>query len=109
MCDDSFINMCSGDALFATEDPQPSDLLPIDDRNWAEDVTICIPKTSVVLYDKKSSLYPPQQASLYQLPRISQWGPLPANAKFYISLVEFSGMSTILRRIQRSMQRRASN
>lgn len=34
-----FINLCTGDAFFATEDPRPNDLLPVNDDEWAKDVS----------------------------------------------------------------------
>lgn len=35
---DRYINLCDQDALFATEDPRPSDHLPIDDTKWAQNI-----------------------------------------------------------------------
>ncbi|KAH6663510.1 hypothetical protein B0J14DRAFT_257906 [Halenospora varia] len=35
---DRYINLCDQDALFATEDPKPSDHLPIDDKKWAQNI-----------------------------------------------------------------------
>lgn len=34
---DRFINLCNGDALFAADDPETSDPLPIEDLVWSED------------------------------------------------------------------------
>lgn len=34
-----FICLCNGDSLFITEDPQSSDSLPIEDSQWAQDVS----------------------------------------------------------------------
>ena len=34
------INLCTGDNMLATEDPQPDDSLPVDDEVWENDVTI---------------------------------------------------------------------
>jgi hypothetical protein len=33
-----FINLCHGDAIFATEDPRVEDLLPIEDSKWFQNV-----------------------------------------------------------------------
>lgn len=33
-----FINLCSGDAIFAAEDPRSEDFLPIHDSMWNENV-----------------------------------------------------------------------
>lgn len=33
-----FVNLCNGDALFATEEPRVEDLLPIEDAKWFENV-----------------------------------------------------------------------
>lgn len=33
-----FINLCNGDAIFATEDPRVEDLLPIEDSRWFQNV-----------------------------------------------------------------------
>lgn len=39
-----FVNLCNGDALFATEEPRVEDLLPIEDARWFENVrTIMVP------------------------------------------------------------------
>lgn len=35
----SFVNLSTGDALFATEDPRPEDELPFADEEWSEDVS----------------------------------------------------------------------
>lgn len=35
-----FINLCTGDNMFATEDPQADDSLPVNDEVWENDVTI---------------------------------------------------------------------
>jgi len=43
---DRFINLCNGDALLATEDPLPTDLLPIDDAMWAQNI---IPGTDTLM------------------------------------------------------------
>lgn len=40
MC--SFINLCEGDALFATLDPKSNSPLPVEDAKWFEDVGICL-------------------------------------------------------------------
>jgi hypothetical protein len=33
-----FINLCSGDAIFAAEDPRSEDFLPIHDSMWNKNV-----------------------------------------------------------------------
>lgn len=35
-----YVNLCTGDALYASEDPRPNDLLPVNDDEWAKDVSV---------------------------------------------------------------------
>lgn len=35
----SFLGLCTGDCCFAADDPEPHDLLPVDDKAWIQDVS----------------------------------------------------------------------
>lgn len=42
---DRYINLCEGDALLGTEDPKQDTPLPVEDRNWLDNVSY-IPQTT---------------------------------------------------------------
>jgi hypothetical protein len=44
---DRFINLCMGDKIFATDDPQPTDTLPMELDAWENDVIFLTPSLNL--------------------------------------------------------------
>jgi hypothetical protein len=64
-----YINLCNGEALLTTEDPEPSDPLPIEDLAWLDDP---LPANIEALIDAAPVLATPSGITVGQMARESQ-------------------------------------
>ncbi len=96
-----FVNLCTGDNIFVTEDPRPNDSLPMDDETWERDVSVNAPLTSRLLTSNSRIAITALPFSRHPM---SVLVPLPGNVRFLTWLAGWFVMSLSL--VIRSFRRK---